>query len=316
MRRRARFLTILAAVTLALAPALAEARPGGGVSSGSRGSRTYSAPPVTRTAPDAARPFDRTQTAPAQPGYNQPGYATPRPGSVANPARRGGFMGGLLGAGLLGMLLGAGFFGGLSGLAGVLGFLLQLALIAGLVMLAFALFRRRQPAPAGMPPGMMRERMDQPRPVAATGGLARGPARPADEIGIGPQDYAAFEGLLKQVNAAWSARDIATLQRIATPEMTQHFRDDYAALEARGWHNETRDVALEAGDLAEAWQEGARQFATVAMRFSLVDVTREVATGRVTEGDPERRQTATELWTFMRVQGGPWQLSAIQQTGR
>ncbi|MBY0336749.1 MAG: TIM44-like domain-containing protein [Acetobacteraceae bacterium] len=316
MRRRARFLATLAVLALALAPALAEARPGGGSSSGSRGSRSYSAPPATRTAPDAARPFDRTQTAP---GPANPGYGAPaaRPGTAAGQPARGGFMGGLLGAGLLGMLLGAGFFGGLSGIAGMLGFLLQIALIFGLVMLAFALFRRRQPQPAGMPAAMMRERVDGPPPGGGVaGGLARGPARPADEVGIGGTDYAQFEALLKQVNAAWSSRDIATLQRIATPEMAQYFRDDYAALEARGWRNETRDVVLESGDLAEAWREGAREYATVAMRFSLVDVTREVATGRVTEGHPDQRQTATELWTFVRVQGGPWQLSAIQQVGR
>jgi predicted lipid-binding transport protein (Tim44 family) len=117
------------------------------------------------------------------------------------------------------------------------------------------------------------------------------------------------------VNAAWSREDAAALARLATPEMAQYFRDDYAALAARGWKNETRDVRLEQGDLAEAWREGAREYATVAMRFSLVDVTREVATGRVVEGDLAERQTATELWTFVRVQGGPWTLSAIQQTG-
>jgi predicted lipid-binding transport protein (Tim44 family) len=35
----------------------------------------------------------------------------------------------------------------------------------------------------------------------------------------------------------------------------------------------------------------------------------------VVEGDLNRRTEATELWTFLRVQGGPWMLSAIQQTG-
>jgi predicted lipid-binding transport protein (Tim44 family) len=52
------------------------------------------------------------------------------------------------------------------------------------------------------------------------------------------------------------------------------------------------------------------------MRFSLVDVTRRLSDGAVVEGDPERRTEAVELWTFQRVQGGPWLLSAIQQTGK
>jgi predicted lipid-binding transport protein (Tim44 family) len=319
MRRTARNLAILAALAFALAPALAEARPGGGSSSGSRGARTYAPPAATQTAPRPAQPMQRTTTEPARPAAPAaapaPGAARPaaQPGFFQRNPFMGGLMAGMLGAGLFGLLAGSGFFGGLGSLAGVLGFLLQIALIAGLVFLVVSLLRRRaQPQPAGVPQGMMREAQADGRPMAGAGG---GRARPADEIGIGPDDYAAFERLLQEVNAAWSREDVAALQRLTTPEMAQYFRDDFAALAARGWKNESHDVRLEQGDLAEAWREGARDYATVAMRFSLVDVTREVATGRVVEGDPAARQTATELWTFVRVQGGPWTLSAIQQTG-
>ncbi len=306
MRRPARFLTIAAAALLALAPVLAEARPGGGASSGSRGARSYQAPAQTNTAPNQARPFERTQSEPARPSAPQaaPGVARPQaaPGGFLG---RNPFLAGLLGGGLLGLMLGGGFLSG--GLAGLLGVMLQLALIAGLVMLLMAMLRRRaQPAPAGMARNMAE---GQPRMAGFGGGAAAAP------VAITQPDYAAFEALLRDVNAAWSARDLPALSRLATPEMVGYFRDDYAALDARGWRNETRDVRLEQGDLAEVWREGAREYATVAMRFSLVDVTREAATGRVTEGDPERRQMATEVWTFVRVPGGPWQLSAIQQTG-
>lgn len=304
MRRRAQFLTILAAATLALAPVLAEARPGGGSSSGSRGARTYSAPPPTNTAPAPQRQMDRTMTEPARPGAPQalPGQA--RPGAAAGGfAQRSPFLAGLLGGGLLGLMLGGGFLAG--GFAGMLGVLLQIAVIGLLVMLVVSLLRRRQPAPAGM----AREMAPGPRPMAGFGGGARAPA-PA----IGPEDFRAFEALLAEVNAAWSRRDVAALSRMATPEMVGYFRDDLAALEARGWRNETRDVRLEQGDLSEAWSEGARDYATVAMRFSLVDVTRDAA-GRAVEGDPDTRQEAREYWTFVRSQGGPWQLSAIQQAG-
>lgn len=321
MRRTARMLTVLAALSLALAPALAHAKAGGGGSAGSRGARTFSAPPPTQTAPQPARPMERTMTQPSAP---QPGMASPaarpapapaaagaRPGFFQRNPFMGGLMAGLLGAGLFGLLAGSGFFSGLGSLAGLLGFLLQIALIAGLVFLVAALLRRRaQPQPAGLPAGMMARQAQGPVPMSAGG--AR---RPVDEIGIGPADYQAFERLLLEVQEAWTREDIAALQRLATPEMVQYFRDDYAALAARGWKNETRDVVLEQGDLAEAWREGAREYATVAMRFSHIDVTRERATGRVVEGDPSARQTSTELWTFLRVQGGPWTLSAIQQVG-
>ncbi len=43
-------------------------------------------------------------------------------------------------------------------------------------------------------------------------------------------------------------------------------------------------------------------------------MTRRVSDGAVVEGHPDRRTEAVELWTFTRTQGGPWLLSAIQQT--
>ncbi|MDB5414134.1 MAG: hypothetical protein JWR10_2469 [Rubritepida sp.] len=319
MRRNARFLTLLAAAAFALAPMIADARPGGGFSSGSRGSRTYSAPPSTSTAPSGARQFDRSMTERPSSPSAMPGGAmgqqAARGGFFSRNPFMGGLMAGMLGAGLFGLLAGGGFFGGLGSMAGLLGFLFQIAIIAGLVALVVGFLRRRaqQPVPAGMPNTMMREQ--QPAMMGNGGGMARGAAKPVDELGVTPADFQNFERILGEVNTAWSREDIATLSRISTPEMVRFFRDDYDALTQRGWKNETSDVKLEQGDLAESWSDGPRDFATVAMRFSLIDVTRDVKTGAVTEGDPVRRTETTELWTFVRVQGGPWMLSAIQQTG-
>jgi predicted lipid-binding transport protein (Tim44 family) len=157
---------------------------------------------------------------------------------------------------------------------------------------------------------MARAMQDPPRGSGSGGGS--GPA--AAPVQVAPADFAAFEQILKAVNDAWSRQDTGTLQRLATPEMVRYFSNDLADLAARGWRNETRDVTLEQGDLAEAWREDDREYATVAMRFSLVDVTRRLADGVVVEGDPDRRTEAVEVWTFIRTAGGPWQLSAIQQT--
>jgi predicted lipid-binding transport protein (Tim44 family) len=66
------------------------------------------------------------------------------------------------------------------------------------------------------------------------------------------------------------------------------------------------------GDLAEAWREGSTDYATVAMKFSLVDKMVDRSTGRVVEGD-DHPQIVTEVWTFRRERGGNWLLSAIQQ---
>ena len=56
------------ALPATLAISSADARVGGGSSSGSRGSRTFSAPPSTTTAPTTAQPFNRTFTQPGSPG--------------------------------------------------------------------------------------------------------------------------------------------------------------------------------------------------------------------------------------------------------
>jgi predicted lipid-binding transport protein (Tim44 family) len=151
---------------------------------------------------------------------------------------------------------------------------------------------------------------------APLGGGAAGGTGPSSAVTLTPTDFEAFERTLKEVNAAWSRQDLPALQRLSTPEMAGYFSRDLSDLDKRGWRNETRDVRLEQGDLSEAWREGEREYATVAMRFSLVDVTRNLSDGAVVEGDPERRTEAVELWTFVRTQGSPWLLSAIQQTGK
>ena len=321
-------LLLLAAFAMALAPVLADARPGGGSSSGSRGSRTYSAPPSTNTAPSTARPMERTMDSPraATPAGQQAtraGSGQPNPAGsfLTRSPFMAGMMGGLIGVGLGGLLFGNGLFGGFSGFASILGLLLQIGLIVLIVRFAIGWFRRRQdaqqPALAGMPrgmnQGMERQAMDQGRGPVGGGGSGGG-AVPSSDIQVSPADFTAFEHTLQVVNQAWSKQDEGAMRAVATPEMMRYFGDDLADLAKRGLRNETRDVKLEQGDLAEAWREGSREFATVAMRFSQIDVTRRLSDGVVVEGDPARRVEATELWTFVRVQGGPWLLSAIQQT--
>jgi predicted lipid-binding transport protein (Tim44 family) len=84
-----------------------------------------------------------------------------------------------------------------------------------------------------------------------------------------------------------------------------------AANASTGVVNKISDVKLLQGDLAEAWREGDTDYATVAMRYSLVDQMVERDSGRVVQGGPDE---AAEVWTFMRVRGGHWLVSAIQQT--
>ena len=127
---------LAAAACLLLAPAIADARLGGGSSMGSRGSMTFSAPPTTRTAPGYAAPIQRSMTPNSpSPGYSQHAAGYGQRGRRSCPAS----LGGLIGAGIGGMLFGGGFFGHGLGFGGFLGFLLQIFLI---VMLGRFLWRR------------------------------------------------------------------------------------------------------------------------------------------------------------------------------
>lgn len=302
MRRTSALLAAATALALVLAPGLADARAGGGSSMGSRGSMTWSAPPSTRTAPYAAQPMQRSLT----PNTPSPGFGgAPAYGYQPRSGFMSGLLGGLIGAGIGGLLFGHGFFGGMMGFGGFLGFLLQILLIVVVVRFLIRLFRGPSPAFAGGP--NIFGRMGAPGP-APTGGGGSSP----EPIQIGPQDYQEFERLLQEIQAAWSRHDLNALRALATPEMVSYFAEQLAQQASQGVRNEVSDVRLLQGDLAQAWREGNREYATVAMRFSMRDVTRD-ASGRIVDGNPNEHVTATELWTFMRSPGGRWILSAIQQ---
>ncbi|TCT05548.1 Tim44 domain-containing protein [Aquabacter spiritensis] len=322
----------------------ADARKGGGF--GSRGARTWTAPPATNTAPTTAQPLQRS--------------TTPAPGpqssaAAANGARGGLFGGGLGGSlmrglaigGLVGLLLGH----GLGGLAGMFGLLLQVALIGGIAYLAYRFFvARRQPAAAGAgaPYSANRGMFDgagstpspapQTAPRSALGGFGggngagtpapdaapdAGPAaapvyqrapnrRVRDEIGLQQQDFEAFEARLTGIQDAFSREDRAALSRLTTPEVLAGLSEELDANEAKGVRNEVRDVKLLQGDLAEAWREDARDYATVALRYEMRDTLRDRATGALTPGSTDAPEELTEVWTFVRPRGGEWVLSAIQ----
>jgi len=303
------------ALPVMLAMSSADARIGGGGSSGSRGTRTFSAPPSTSTAPSAAQPMQRTITQPGSPGMNAPAAAANRGGFFNRPGMGmlGGLAAGFLGAGLLGMLFGGGMFSGLGGLSSIIGLLLQVGLIIIVVRLAMSWWQRRNaPASAYAGPTSGPDVGPGAQTSYRTGtgfGFGSGNA----PLEIGPSDYEAFERLLGEIQAAWSEEDVAKLHTLATPEMVSYFSKDLAENKAHNDINKVSDVKLLQGDLAEAWREGDTDYASVAMRFSLVDRTLERGTGRLVGGS-DKPTEATEVWTFVRQRGGNWELSAIQQT--
>ncbi|MCZ7858548.1 Tim44 domain-containing protein [Agrobacterium salinitolerans] len=354
--RRFKGLFAVAALGIAVsfvAVDMAEARRASG-GFGSRGTRTYSAPPSTSTAPGQTAPINRSMT----PNTNQaaPSAAQPaRPGAQAPQQSRGlfggmmgGLMGGLLMGGLFGMLLGGGF----GGMAGFFSMLLQVALIGLLVMLAMRFFAsRRQGQPAygaagasqrrdhsgssyngGSQPGSAASSFKIPKIGAlagAAGGVAANaatakPAPPApaphanamsegDEIGITQGDLETFQKMLEDVQAAYAAEDYGTLRKLTTPEAMSYLAEELSDNATSGVKNDVRDVTLLQGDVAEAWHEEGQDYATVAMRYSAIDVMRDRTSGKVIEGDEHQPSEAVEMWTFVRRPGNDnWQVAAIQ----
>ncbi|MHA4733327.1 Tim44 domain-containing protein [Ensifer sp. YR511] len=342
MQRFGRFGRTLAMMAIGMVVALtvvdvAEARRSGG-GFGSRGTRTFSQPPVTRTAPTNAAPIDRSMTPrqDAGPAATNPAAGQTRPNATQPNARPGFFsgfggslLGGLMVGGLIGMLMGGGF----GGAAGFLGLIVQMLLIGGLIMLAMRFFNRNRQQTAYAGPS---ERSSGQQPSngmpsfkipSIGGGQASGQAQarpqaapqaapvtdgPADEIGVQGSDLEQFEKMLKDVQAAYAAEDYGTLRRLTTPEAMSYLAEELSDNATSGVKNDVRDVHLVQGDVAEAWSENGTEFATVAMRYESIDVMRDRTTGKVISGDPDNLTEAVELWTFVRKPGAEWQVSAIQ----
>ncbi|MCX8998259.1 Tim44 domain-containing protein [Rhizobiaceae bacterium BDR2-2] len=325
--RLARLTAIVAlglTTTLATIDTADARRAGGGFSSfGSRGSKTFAAPAPTNTAPGAASPVERSMT----PRTTQPSQAAPN--AAAQQRNTGGLfggfgrsmLGGLLVGGLIGMLLGHGF----GGMAGMLGMLLQVALIGGLIMLAMRFFAsRNQPAQAAAGGPALRQasgfggrdssagsgfRMPDLGGNAAPAAAAVPAARPLE---IDGPDFDRFEELLTEVQEAYGREDYAALRRIATPEAMSYLAEELGENATAGVKNSVSAVKLLQGDLSEAWSEDDTDYATVALRYESIDVMTDRASGAVVEGNAETPTESTEIWTFARKRGGDWLLSAIQ----
>lgn len=319
---RLRPLLAFVATFAMLAFVTAEAFSAPRMNAGSRGTRTFSAPPRTTTAPTAARPIERSMT---QPGQTAARAGTPaaQPGGLFNrPGLLGGLAAGFLGAGLFGLVAGHGFMGGLAGFASILGLLLQIGLVVIVGSLAWRWWQRRsQPAAAFAPsPAAGLNRDLAPADAAPRAGLlggfgGLGASAPAADvpIAIKPEDFDAFERTLVEVQSAYSNEDLGALRLRVTPEMLSYYSEELAANASRGAVNKLTDVKLLQGDLAEAWREGDAEYATVAMRYRQVDKTLDRASGRLLEGG-DTADEGVEYWTFRRAPAGAWMVSAIQQT--
>ena len=303
------FLALVCLVALAIAPALmasdAWARAGDQRPSGSRGSRSYSAP---------ARPS--SPATPSQPSAPPSSFQQPQP---QRPGWGTGLMGGLAGF-ALGGLLGSMLFGRGGGFG-----LIELLLIVGGAVLVMRMLRsrsaEREPATgygqAGGGQWQPPSPSYQPQVVeAGPSDLERGMShiRQMDA----QFDPAAFgetaSDIFFRVQAAWMARDMSQAGAWLTPEMSDTLQKDCDRLRGQGRINKLENVAVRSVAVTEAWQESGQDYVTVCFLASLLDYTVDERSGQVVEGSRTEPVKFEEFWTFVRPVGpNAWRLSAIQQ---
>jgi predicted lipid-binding transport protein (Tim44 family) len=318
------FTAVLLAFSL-LAVGTADARMGG--SFGSRGMRTYTSPSVTTMAPRTTAPIQNSMTKPSTgtPGVNAPFGTAQSRGSFWS-GLGGGLVGAMLGGMLFSGLFGSMFGMGFGGFGGAFWSIIQIVVIVWLVSWLIKRFRNRPAAAGGYggydgptyDPGPSRSPYEssrgyEPR-ASGYGSAANGSAR--DEIGLTNNDYATFERMLGEVQAAFTSENHKALRLLTTPEMVSFFSEELAENAQNGVRNEVRDLRFHDGELSESWREGSRDYATVALRWSAIDILVDRQTGAVVRGDEHTPREAVEFWTFVRDRGGDWQLSAIQEAGR
>jgi len=294
---------------------------------GSRGSRTHQE--------NGAKPIEqsttsRPSTTPPPQTANSP-MAQPTPATSPSWFQRNPLLAGIAG-GLAGTWLGHMLFGATesnakttdtesgsgSAPASTSGnsfglILLLMAIGAG----AFYFFRRSKQTPAPVFTGLSRS-------TAARGSLLDVSANSTTDeqdtkvYAVSTEDKAAFQQLLREIQTAWSAQDVAALRRHLTPEMLSYFSTALAEDHSQGVRNHVEDVVLLKGDVREAWSEDSTDYATVDLRWNARDYTVSTTIprgepGYLVEGSEDTATESIEVWTFMRVRNGQWLLSAIQQ---
>lgn len=243
-----------------------------------------------------------------------PKQASPSPATaqVRQPSRWGGILGGLAaGIGLAALFHALGFGGGLASLVTAL-------LLGGLVLFAvMAMMRllRRQTSPMPQPVGMPRGAYDAgqlgqesylpPNRFEEMG--ATGAGTPAASRAI-PADFDQRAFLNKarehyyQLQKAWDARDLTSLESYTTPELFVQLRGE---IEQRGAERGQTDVVTLEAVLLELEERAGEYMATV--EFS----------GLVREESWGGAQPMREIWNLAKPVSGTtgWLLAGIQQIG-
>jgi predicted lipid-binding transport protein (Tim44 family) len=106
-------------------------------------------------------------------------------------------------------------------------------------------------------------------------------------------------GAFEMIVAAFAQGDAASLRPLLADGVNDSFVQAMRDRQARRWTLATTLIGIRSADIVEARMQGRDAFVTVKFVSEQVNATRD-ADGTVVEGDPNKVETITDLWTFTR----------------
>ncbi len=283
------------------------ARVGGGMSSGFRGSRTYSAP-ASPSSP--SRSYQPPSQAPGGP-FGGGGFLRSMAGGIV-----GGMLGGML---FRGLGFGSGGWGG-----GGIG-LFDIILIAAVLYIVYRFVTRRRGAAseaayyeASPIDGQSYQPSFEPSHNPAIEGMdLQTGLRHIRQMDPSFDEAAFRDGCMDtffKIQGSWANRDMLPVRSLLTDDMYGSIENDVKTLKREKRINKLDNIAVRSIDMMEAWQESGKDYVTVRFYANLLDYTVDDATDQVVSGSKSDPVKFEEYWTFTRPVGErSWQLSAITQ---
>lgn len=295
----------------------AEARAGGGRSSGSRG---FSSGSRSSTGTYNRSPYSTTNQ------NQQSGMAQQTnqfsPGRSLLYGLGGGLMGGMIGS----MLFGRSGFAGTGGMGGGgfgFGDIIILLIIAGVIYFVYKRYKanRQMQMSAASPAGYGSYAYNEPAYEPSYGAQPAGNSVADGLRHIGEMDPAfnetAFrekaEDLFFKIQGGWTRRDITGISDLLTPQMRETFQGDISRYVADKKINRLENIAVRQVEIVDAVQDQGEEYITVRYTASLLDFTTDEA-GTVLSGSSTDPVKFLEYWTYTRKVGErSWRLCAITQ---
>ena len=286
------------------------ARAGGGRSSGSSGSRSYSVP-------------NRPVSTPPTPNQTTTAPSSQSAGGGFLRSMAGGLIGGMLG----GMLFSSLGFGGTGAGIGGSGIgLFEIILLGAVGYFIYGIVKRRREAFATANPESAqsgRYTTDQLSSSRTDSQMPTGDAAIGDGIRYIQQMDPSFDDtkfkdeamdIFFNIQSAWANRNLAMVTTHLTDEMKNILQQDISSLLREKKINRLENIAVRKVDIVEAWQEAGQDFIKILFTANLLDYTTDELTGSIVAGSKTEPVKFEECWTFTRPVGNnPWKLSAISQ---